>query len=44
VGFTISETIGRYDKDKIQRLFDPEFRKKDLKWRFLIGETGACQP
>lgn len=29
--------IGRDDKDKIQRLFDPAARAESLKWRFMIG-------
>lgn len=30
--------LGREDKDKIQRLFDPATRAGSLKWRFSIGE------
>lgn len=29
--------LGREDKDKIQRLFDPATRSGSLKWRFSIG-------
>jgi len=29
--------LGRDDKDKIQRLFDPAARQGSLKWRFTIG-------
>lgn len=29
--------LGRDDKDKIQRLFDPAVRASSLKWRFAIG-------
>lgn len=29
--------LGRDDKDKIQRLFDPAARAGSLKWRFVIG-------
>ena len=29
--------LGREDKDKIQRLFDPAARTGSLKWRFAIG-------
>lgn len=29
--------LGRDDKDKIQRLFDPAARQASLKWRFIIG-------
>ncbi|AMU05501.1 hypothetical protein A2T82_04145 [Burkholderia cenocepacia] len=29
--------LGRDDKDKIQRLFDPAARQASLKWRFTIG-------
>lgn len=31
--------LGRDDKDKIQRLFDPAARAESLKWRFVIGIT-----
>jgi hypothetical protein len=29
--------LGRADKDKIQRMFDPAARSESLKWRFEIG-------
>ena len=31
--------LGREDKDKIQRLFDPAARSGSLKWRFSIGSS-----
>ncbi|WP_018952674.1 hypothetical protein [Thioalkalivibrio sulfidiphilus] len=31
--------LGRDDKDKIQRLFDPAARAGSLKWRFVIGKA-----
>lgn len=31
--------LGRDDKDKVQRLFDPAARAGSLKWRFAIGAT-----
>lgn len=31
--------LGRDDKDKIQRLFDPAARADSPKWRFVIGTT-----
>lgn len=31
--------LGRDDKDKIQRLFDPASRAAKLKWRFVIGKA-----
>ncbi|MFZ1641232.1 MAG: hypothetical protein WAV07_07280 [Candidatus Contendobacter sp.] len=31
--------LGREDKDKIQRLFDPAARRGSLKWRFMIGAS-----
>lgn len=31
--------LGREDKDKIQRLFDPATRSGSLKWRFPIGAS-----
>jgi hypothetical protein len=31
--------LGRDDKDKIQRLFDPAARPDKLKWRFMVGHT-----
>ncbi len=31
--------LGREDKDKIQRLYDPAARPGSLKWRFFIGAT-----
>jgi len=30
--------LGRDDKDKIQRLFDPAARADKLRWRFIIGK------
>lgn len=33
--------LGRDDKDKIQRLFDPAVRSDCLKWRFKIGSDAA---
>jgi hypothetical protein len=30
--------LGRNDKDKIQRLFDPAARADKLKWRFMVGK------